>query len=84
MFHGLGSWMPSSVAKRTDLGRHIFITLKGPSSWGRACGAPLGSGFAVGLGPRPGAPYYARTVDGNTGVLGCTVHFGPLLAIFTR
>jgi hypothetical protein len=31
MFHGLGSCMPSSVAKRTDPGRHTFIILKGPS-----------------------------------------------------
>jgi hypothetical protein len=30
MFHGLGSCMPSSVAKRTDPGRHTFDTLKGP------------------------------------------------------
>jgi hypothetical protein len=84
MFHGLGSCTPSSVAKRTDPGRHTFDTLKGPSSWGRACGAPLGSGFAAGLGPRPGAPYYARTADGNAGALGYTVHFEPLLAIFAR
>jgi hypothetical protein len=65
MFHGFGSCMPSSVAKRTDLGRHTFDTLKGPSQLGRACGAPLGSGFTIGLGSRPGAPYYARTVDSN-------------------
>jgi hypothetical protein len=56
MFHGLGSCMPSSVAKRTDPGRHTFVTLKGPSQlWESLC-KPLGSGFAFGLGPRPGAP----------------------------
>jgi hypothetical protein len=31
MFHGLGSCTPSSVAKRTEPGRHTFDTLKGPS-----------------------------------------------------
>jgi hypothetical protein len=30
MFHGLGSRMPSSVARRIDPGRHTFVTLKGP------------------------------------------------------
>jgi hypothetical protein len=36
MFHGLGSSMPSSVAKRTDPGRHTFVTLKGPSQLGES------------------------------------------------
>jgi hypothetical protein len=84
MFHGLGSCTPSSVAKRTEPGRHTFDTLKGPSQLGRACGAPLGLGFTARLGPRPEAPYYARTVDGNAGALGYTVHFGLLLAIFAH
>jgi hypothetical protein len=47
----------------------------------RACEAPLGLGFAAGLGPRPEAPYYARTVDGSAGALGYTMHFGSLLTI---
>jgi hypothetical protein len=36
MFHGLGSCMPSSIAKRTDPGQHIFVTLKGPSQLGES------------------------------------------------
>jgi hypothetical protein len=34
-------------------------------NWGRVCGALLGSVIALGLGPRPGAPYYARIAGGN-------------------
>jgi hypothetical protein len=34
MFHGLGSCIPSSAAKRTDPGRHTFVTLKRPSQLG--------------------------------------------------
>jgi hypothetical protein len=44
---------PSFVARQTHLGRHISVTLKGPSQPGRVCGALLGSGLALGLGPRP-------------------------------
>jgi hypothetical protein len=40
MFHGLGSCIPSSVAKRTDLGRHTFDTLKGPSQLGESLWSP--------------------------------------------
>jgi hypothetical protein len=40
MFHGLGSCMPSSVAKRTDLGRDTFVTLKGPSQLGESLWSP--------------------------------------------
>jgi hypothetical protein len=40
MFHGLGSCMPSSVAKRTDLGRHTFDTLKEPSQLGESLWSP--------------------------------------------
>jgi hypothetical protein len=40
MFHGLGSCMPSSVAKRTDPGRHTFVTLKGPSQLGESLCRP--------------------------------------------
>jgi hypothetical protein len=39
MFHGLGSCMSSSVAKR-DLGRHTFVTLKGPSQLGESLCSP--------------------------------------------
>jgi hypothetical protein len=31
MFQGLGRGSPSVVARRTHLGRHISVTLKGPS-----------------------------------------------------
>jgi hypothetical protein len=40
MFHGLGSCMPSSVARRTDPGRHTFVTLKGPSQLGESLCRP--------------------------------------------
>jgi hypothetical protein len=40
MFHELCSCMPSSVAKRTDLGRHTFDTLKGPSQLGESLWSP--------------------------------------------
>jgi hypothetical protein len=40
MFHGLGSCMPSSVAKRTDPGRHTLVTLKGPSQLGESLCRP--------------------------------------------
>jgi hypothetical protein len=40
MFHGLGSCMPSSIAKRTDPNRHIFVTLKGPSQLGESLWSP--------------------------------------------
>jgi hypothetical protein len=40
MFHGLDSCMPSSVARRTDPGRHIFVTLKGPSQLGESLCRP--------------------------------------------
>jgi hypothetical protein len=40
MFHGLGSCMPSSVARRTDPGRHTFVTLKGPSQLGESLWRP--------------------------------------------
>ena len=80
IFHGFGSGTPSSVARRTHLGRHPSITLKCPSQLGRVCGALLGLGFALGQGPRPGAPYYAQTVDDSTGAPSCNMHFGLLLA----
>jgi hypothetical protein len=40
MFHGLGSCTPSSLAKRTDPGRHTFDTLKGPSQLGESLWSP--------------------------------------------
>jgi hypothetical protein len=40
MFHGLGSCIPSSAARRTDPGRHTFVTLKGPSQLGERKGRP--------------------------------------------
>jgi hypothetical protein len=40
MFHGLGSCIPSSVARRTDPGRHTLVTLKGPSQLGESLCIP--------------------------------------------
>jgi hypothetical protein len=40
MFHGLDSCIPSSAAKRTDPGRHTFVTLKGPSQLGESLCMP--------------------------------------------
>jgi hypothetical protein len=34
MFQGLGRDTPSVVARRTPLGRHASVTLKGPSQLG--------------------------------------------------
>ena len=56
MFQGLGRGTPSVVARRTHPGRHISVTLKGPSQLGESCGALLGLVLAVGLGPDPGFP----------------------------
>jgi hypothetical protein len=40
MFHGLGSFTPFSIAKRTEPGRHTFDTLKGPSQLGERLWSP--------------------------------------------
>jgi hypothetical protein len=40
MFRGMGSCTPSSVAKRTEPGRHTFNTLKGPSQLGESLWSP--------------------------------------------
>ena len=56
MFQGLGRGSPSVVARRTYPGRHISVTLKGPSQLGESCRALLGLVLAVGLGPDPGSP----------------------------
>jgi hypothetical protein len=40
MFHGLGSCTPSSIAKRTESGRHTFDTFKGPSQLGESLWSP--------------------------------------------
>jgi hypothetical protein len=40
MLHGLGSCTLSSVAKRTEPGRHTFDTLKGPSQLGESLWSP--------------------------------------------
>jgi hypothetical protein len=55
MLQGAGT---PAVARWFPPGRHISITLKGPSQLGggRDCGPLLGSVLAVGLGPDPGLP----------------------------
>jgi hypothetical protein len=40
MFQGLGRGSPSVIARRTHLGRHIFVTLKGPSQLGESLWSP--------------------------------------------
>jgi hypothetical protein len=40
MFQGLGRGSPSVVARRTHPGRHIFVTLKGPSQLGESLWSP--------------------------------------------
>jgi hypothetical protein len=40
MFHGRGTGSPSSVAKRTHLGRHTRVTWKGPSQPGESLFMP--------------------------------------------
>jgi hypothetical protein len=54
MFHGLGSCMPSSIAKQTDPGRHTFVTLKGPSQLGESLCRP--SRFRIRLKTRSLTP----------------------------
>jgi hypothetical protein len=34
MFHGFGSSVPPSLARRTHLGRQTCVTWKGPTQWG--------------------------------------------------
>jgi hypothetical protein len=51
-----GRGTPSVVARRSPLGRHIPVTLKGPSQLGESCGALLGLVLAVGLGTDPRFP----------------------------
>jgi hypothetical protein len=65
IFQGFGRDTLLSVARRTHPGRHISVTLKVLPSWGRACGALLGSEFALELGPRLQTSYYARTFGGS-------------------
>jgi hypothetical protein len=84
MFQRLGRGTPSVVARRTHPGQRISITLRGPSQLGESLRALLGLGFALGLGPGPRAPYYARSACGGARALGCNVHFGPPLAICVR
>jgi hypothetical protein len=40
MFQGLVRGSPSVVARRTHLGRHISVTLKGPSQLGESLWSP--------------------------------------------
>jgi hypothetical protein len=81
---GIGKRHPFSCGEATLPGRHASITLKGPSQLGRVCGALLGSVLAVGLGPGPRAPYYARSAGDGARALGCIVHFRSPLAICVR
>jgi hypothetical protein len=60
MFHGLGSCIPSSAARRTDPGRHTFVTLKGASQLGESLCMP--SQFRIRLRTRsPTRSYLLRT-----------------------
>jgi hypothetical protein len=49
-----GRGTPSVIARQSPPGRHIPVTLKGPSQLGESCGALLGLVLAVGLDPDPG------------------------------
>ena len=51
-----GRGTPLVLARQSPPGRHIPVTLKGPSQLGESCGALLGLVLAVGLGPDPGFP----------------------------
>jgi hypothetical protein len=50
MFHGLGRDSPSVVARRTHLGWHTSVTLKGPSQLGESLWSP--SRFSTRLSTR--------------------------------
>jgi hypothetical protein len=51
-----GRGTPSVIARQSPPGRHIPVTLKGPSQLWESCGALLGLVLVVGLGPDPGFP----------------------------
>jgi hypothetical protein len=65
MFQGLGSGT-LAVTRGFSPGRHISVTLKGPSQLGERLWTPSWFCTHRRTRSRPGAPYYARTVGGNT------------------
>jgi hypothetical protein len=64
MLQGLGRGTPV-VIRWLPLGRHIFVTLKGPSQLGERLQTPSWFCTCRRTRSRPGAPYYAWTVGGN-------------------
>jgi hypothetical protein len=62
IFQGLGRGTPLSMARRTHLGRHISVTLKGPSQLGESLWSP--SRFRIRL----------RTRSPTSNFLLCTNH----------
>jgi hypothetical protein len=83
MFHGFGSDIPSSSARRTHPGRQTCVTQKGPSQRGGGACASLHGKVCIGAPDRPpGAAYHSQIAGGSARAPGRTVHFKELLAIF--
>jgi hypothetical protein len=79
MLQGLGRGTPV-VARRLPLGRHISITLKGPSQLGESLWIPSWFSTRLRAWSRPWVPYYARAVSSDWAP-GCNVHFGSPLDV---
>jgi hypothetical protein len=82
MLQGFGSGT-LAVARWLPQGRHISVTLKGPSLLGESLRNPSRFSTRHRARSRPWVPYYARTVS-SAWAPGCNVHFRSLLAICVR
>jgi hypothetical protein len=69
-----------AVARWLPPGRHISVTLKGPSQLGESLRDPSRFSTRHRDRSRPWVPYYARTVS-SAWAPGRNVHFGSLLAL---
>jgi hypothetical protein len=78
MLQGLGRGTPA-VARWLPPGRHISVTLKGPSQLGQSLRDPSWFSTHHRARSRPRVPYYAQTVS-SAWAPSCNVHFRSLLA----
>jgi hypothetical protein len=82
MLQGLGRGTPA-VARWLPPGRHISVTLKGPSQLGESLWDPSWFSHRHRARSRPRVPYYARTVS-SAWAPGCNMHFRSLLAPYVQ
>jgi hypothetical protein len=75
---GLGRGTPAA-ARWLPPGRHISVTLKGPSQLGECLRDPSRFSTRHRARSRPWVPYYVRTMS-SAWAPGCNVHFRSLLA----